>query len=325
MQRQEKQIPASKKERLLVALLGPTGSGKSQLALTAAQALDGEIVNCDSMQMYRLLQIGTSKPTQQQQQQVPHHLYDVVDPDDYFSAGRYMAEARKICREIADRGRIPLVVGGTGLYLRALLEGIFEGPGRSEEIRERLQDIASRKGFDYLYRLLRKKDPQAAQRIQPEDQMRIIRTLEIYFLTGKPISLLQQQRVPLQNLSILKIGLNLPRPLLYDRINRRVGEMFLSGLMEEVQQLLDKGYPPDCKGFEALGYRHAIAALEGQLSREEAVTRTQIDTRHYAKRQMTWFRREKEVRWIAGPGEDPTTLKQLLQLVQEHRAPENIR
>ncbi|MDA2934600.1 tRNA (adenosine(37)-N6)-dimethylallyltransferase MiaA, partial [Acidobacteria bacterium AH-259-D05] len=287
--------------------------------MRAAQVLGGEIVNCDSMQMYHQLQIGTAKPTEEQRQQVPHHLYDLVDPDHYFSAGRYMFEARGVCREIAHRGKISFVVGGTGLYLRALLEGIFEGPGRSEEIRERLKKIGHRKGFEYLYGLLKRKDPQAAQRIQPQDQIRIIRTLEIYFLTGKPISRLQEHREPLQNLSILKIGLNLPRSILYDRINRRVSEMFHSGLLEEVKELLEKGYRPDCKGFEALGYGHAVAALQGQLSREEAVIRTQIDTRHYAKRQMTWFRREKEVHWIAGPGEDPSALNQLLQLVEKYR------
>ena len=166
---------------------------------------------------------------------------------------------------------------------------------------------------------LLKKDPQAAGRIQPADRVRIIRSLEVYLLTGSPISQLQQQREPLENFSILKIGLDLPRPDLYDRIDRRVSEMFGRGLVQEVQELLDRDYSPDCQGFKALGYRHAVAALRGELSQEEAITRTQVDTRRYAKRQLTWFRREEEVHWIPGPGEDPSTLQQLLKLVEDRR------
>ncbi|MEE8349288.1 MAG: tRNA (adenosine(37)-N6)-dimethylallyltransferase MiaA [Acidobacteriota bacterium] len=319
MQGQISNIPFPKPEGLLVALLGPTATGKSRLALAAAAALDGEIINCDSMQMYRHLQIGTTKPTPEQRMLAPHHLYDLVDPDEYFGAGRYMKEARRVCREIASRGKISIVVGGTGLYLRALLEGVFEGPGRSEEIRERLKRVEQRRGLGYLYAWIEEKDPGAARKIQPQDRIRIIRTLEIYLLTGKPISELQAHREPLKNLSILKIGINLPREVLYDRINRRVNEMFRSGLVEEVQQLLDRGYGPECKGFQALGYRHAMETVRGGLSREEAIARIQMDTRRYAKRQMTWFRQEKEVHWLTVPGEDPTALDQLTRLVHEHR------
>jgi len=299
-----------------VALLGPTASGKSHLALAAAKALDGEVVNCDSMQMFRHLQIGTAKPTRAQRSEVPHHLYDLIDPDDYYSAGLYMQDARRICREIAGRGKISFVVGGTGLYLRALLEGVFDGPGRSEKLRERLNKVGHRKGLEFLHRWLEKRDPEAAGRIQSQDQIRIIRTLEVYLLTGKPISELQVRRERLENLSILKIGLNLPREKLYDRIDRRVVEMFRSGLVEEVRQLLDRGYGPGCKGFDALGYRHVMDILQGGLSREEAIARMQMDTRRYAKRQMTWFRREKEVHWIDLPGEDPAVLEQLITLMQ---------
>ncbi|MCZ6768808.1 MAG: tRNA (adenosine(37)-N6)-dimethylallyltransferase MiaA [Acidobacteria bacterium] len=319
MPHQDRKAPGRAKRRLLIVLVGPTSSGKSELAFKSAEILNGEIVNCDSVQMYRLIEIGSAKPAPQQRRQIPHHLYDLVDPDQYFSAGRYMEEARKVCREIADRARIPFVVGGTGLYLRALLEGMFKGPGRSQDIRERLEKIGRRKGFDFLYRFLLKKDPQAAGRIQPGDRVRIIRSLEVYLLTGRPISQLQQQREPLANFSILKIGLDLPRPDLYDRIDRRVSEMFSRGLLKEVQELLDKDYSPDCKGFEALGYRHAFAALRGELSQEEAIKRTQIDTRRYAKRQLTWFRREEGVHWIPGPGEDFSALQQLLKLVGERR------
>ena len=310
------------KRGLLIAIVGPTSSGKSALAFRSAQILNGEIVNCDSVQMYRSIEIGSAKPAPEQRRQVPHHLYDLLDPDQYFSAGRYMVEARRVCREIADRAGIPFVVGGTGLYLQALLKGMFKGPGRSQDIRERLQKIGRRKGLDFLYRLLLKKDPQAAERIEPGDSVRIIRSLEVYLLTGRPISHLQQQREPLENFSILKIGLELPRQDLYDRIDRRVSEMFRRGLLEEVQELLDKDYSSDCKGFEALGYRHALALLKGELSQEEAITRTQIDTRRYAKRQLTWLRREAEVHWIPGPGEDLSALQQLLKLVGARRLAE---
>ncbi len=318
MQHPDEKAPEPEEGGLLVAIIGPTSSGKSRLAFTAAQALDGEIVNCDSMQMYRLLEIGTAKPTPQQRAEIPHHLYDLLDPEEYFGAGRYMVEARKVCQEIAKGGKIPFVVGGTGLYLKALIEGVFGGPGRSQEIRERLHRIGETKGLDHLYRLLERKDPAAADRIEPADQVRIVRSLEVYLLTGRPISQLQQQRDPLKNFVILKIGLILPRPILYGRINRRVGEMFHSGLIEEVQQLLAKGYRPDCKGFQALGYRHAVAVLDGKLSQEEAIEKTRIETRRYAKRQMTWFRREKKVHWIQGPGEDASPLESLLKLVEEH-------
>lgn len=304
---------------LLVAVLGPTASGKSTLALAAAEILDGEIVNCDSMQMYRQLEIGTAKPTSAQRKRIPHHLYDLIDLDEYFGAGRYMEEARKVCKEIAAREKVVFVVGGTGLYLRALLDGIFEGPGRSEELRERLERIGQRRGFTYLHHWLEKKDPEVAHRLHRKDQIRIIRALEICLLTGLPASQLQDKKEAFQDLSILKIGLNLARDTLYGRIDRRVDKMMNSGLVEEVKQLLDRGYNPDCKGFEALGYRQTVDNLRGALDRDEAIAKIQIATRRYAKRQMTWFRQEKNVLWITGPGEAPDALDQLINIVQKHR------
>ncbi len=313
MQKKEKVSPQKPR---LIAILGPTASGKSSLALQAAPILGGEIVNCDALQLHRLLEIGTAKPSREQREQIPHHLYDILDPDQYFSAGSYMVRARKVCREIASRRRVPIVVGGTGLYCKALLEGIFEGPGRSDVTRDRLREVARKKGTEYLYGLLKKKDPEAGKRIESGDLIRIIRALEIYFTTGKRISDLQPQRVPLEGFAIRKIGLNLPRSILYDRINRRVAEMFGAGLIEETQELLASGYSSDCKGFEALGYRQAVAVLRGELTREIAIELTQRDTRRYAKRQMTWFKREPEVCWISDPGEDRLALEKLLQLVQ---------
>ncbi|RPJ54946.1 MAG: tRNA (adenosine(37)-N6)-dimethylallyltransferase MiaA [Acidobacteria bacterium] len=299
----------------LIALAGPTGSGKSALAVEAALVLHGEIVNCDSMQLYRKLNIGTAKPTDQQRRLVPHHLYDLLEPDEVYSAGRYMQEARAVCRQIAGRGHTPLVVGGTGLYLRALLEGVFEGPGRTEELRRRLHRIAGQRGSAYLHRLLARRDPEAARRIQPADRIRLVRALEVFFATGSPISRLQPAREPFDEFSIVKIGLNLPRSELYARINRRVEEMFQSGLIEEVESLLRQDYSPDLKAFEALGYRAVVRFLKGEITLEEAVESTRRDTRRYAKRQMTWFRREADMHWIEFAGEDPRALEQVLAVV----------
>lgn len=308
---------------LLLVILGATASGKSSLALRAALSFGGEIVNCDSVQVYRELEIGTARPSAEMQRQVPHHLYGVIAPDQYYSAGRYMAEARSICREIAGRGRIPIVVGGTGLYLRALLEGVFQGPGRSEPLRLRLHELAAEKGPHYLHRMLARKDAVAAARIQPRDRMRTVRALEVYFSTGIPISRLHSpqpearfRQEPLTGFRILKVGLNLPRQILYDRIHRRVAEMFRAGLLEEVQRLLQKGYSPSAKAFSALGYRQVLAHLRGEITLERAVELTCRDTRRYAKRQLTWFRKEKGLFWIEKPGEDPLALEQLSDLIR---------
>jgi len=299
-----------------VAVVGPTASGKSALALRAAEILGGEIVNCDAIQLYRGLDVGTAKPSLEERKRLPHHLYDLIGPAEPYSAGRYMVDARCVCSQIADRGGIPFVVGGTGLYLRVLLEGIFRGPGRSEVIRERLNRIAERKGVEYLHALLSLKDPAAGQRIQARDQLRIVRALEIYFSTGSRISQLQVRQQPLKGLAVLKLGLNLPRDILYGRINRRVARMFDEGFTEEVERLLDEGYRDDCKAFEALGYRYVLRVLRGELSQLEAIELTCRDTRRYAKRQMTWFRKEPQIRWIDFPGESPQALEQLLALAE---------
>lgn len=304
------------RRKLLLAVVGPTASGKSTLALRAAEILGGEIVNCDAIQLYRGLDIGTAKPSLEERKRVPHHLYDLISPAEPYSAGRYMVDARCVCSKIADRGGIPLVVGGTGLYLRVLLEGIFHGPGRSKAIRKRLDQIAERKGVEYLHALLSLKDPAAGQRIQARDQLRIVRALEIYFSTGSRISQLQVRRQPFKGLAVLKLALNLPREVLYGRINRRVARMFDEGLTEEVKRLLDEGYRDDCKAFEALGYRYVLRVLRGELSQLEAIELTCRDTRRYAKRQMTWFRKEPQIRWIDFPGESPQALEQLLALAE---------
>lgn len=274
--------------------------------------MSGEIINADSMQTIRKMDIGTAKPSKEEKAAVPHHLFDLIEPDEYFSAGSYMEAARKVCRDVARRGRLPIVVGGTGLYIKSFLEGMFEGPGRSEELRIRLRRVAERKGALYLHRWLEKKDPHAASRIQPLDLVRVIRGLEVVLLTGEPISALQREREPLRGFQICRVGLNIPREILYDRINQRVLRMFEQGLTEEVEQLLQLGYSADAKGFEALGYRYAVDVVKGELGLDEAIELTQRDTRRYAKRQLTWFRKEEGIHWITSPGEEPAALDELL-------------
>ena len=300
---------------LLLAIVGPTATGKSSLALRLARALRGEIVNCDSMQMVKGMDIGTAKPSREEQATVPHHLYDRIGPDEWYSAGLYMEEARPICRGIAGRGCVPMVVGGAGLYLRALLLGVFKGPGRSQEQRRHLLKVAARKGKPALHEMLARVDPSSAQRIQPTDIVRIVRALEVYKQAGRPISEVQGERRPLKGFRIVKIGIGLEREKLCVRIDSRVREMFRAGLLEEVQGLLDQGFSPECKGFEAIGYRQAVSCLDGQISLEEAVERTCIDTRRYAKRQMTWFRKEPDLHWLSTPGENHKALAESLELL----------
>jgi len=291
----------------LIAVVGPTGSGKSCLALELAKRFSGEIVGCDSVQIYKEFNIGTAKLTELQRGQVPHHLIDLVEPDQLFTAGDYGRFGRKIIEDISRRNRLPIIAGGTGLYLRALLEGLFEGPQRSEGLREKLRNLAAQKGSAHLHRVLKKVDPPSALRISPNDIPKLIRALEVFFLTSKPLS--QHLRVgtePLKGYVILKIGLNPPRKLLYQAIDLRVEQMFNAGLVKEVQSLLARGYSSQLKPFQSLGYAQTAAHLRGEFNLEKAISSTQRETRHYAKRQMTWFRKEKEVLWFNDFGSDTT-------------------
>ncbi len=309
---------ASEREPLLVAIVGPTGSGKTALSLALAERFNGEIVNCDSVAIYRDLEIGTAKPTVEERRRVPHHLFDVISPSEYCTAGDYARRARAVIREISSRGKLPIVVGGTGLYLRALLEGLFSGPPRSEEMRARLRKIGARKGAPYLHRILRRLDPNAAAAIHPNDAPKTIRALEVCLAVREKMSeMWRRGRDPLTGFRILRIGLNPDRNALYTRINERARRMFESGLMEETARLRDT-YGESAWPLSALGYRQGLQLLRGEIDRKLAVWAAQQAHRNYAKRQLTWFRREPGVRWLQGFGDDPGIIAEAIALVEKH-------
>jgi tRNA dimethylallyltransferase len=290
---------------LLVVVLGPTASGKTALSLALAERFHGEIVNCDSVAMYRDFEIGTAKPSAAERARAPHHLLDFVDPASYITAGEYAREARKVIAEISSRGHLPIVVGGTGLYLRALLEGLFPGPQRSEELRERLRERAATRGSGYLHRILRRLDRAAAEKIHANDTPKLIRAIEVCLASRQKMTeLWQQGRDPLRGFQILRLGLDPERNALYDRINRRAQDMFEGGLIEETQTLVQK-YGANARPLASLGYKQAVQFLREELTREQALQSAQQAHRNYAKRQLTWFRREPEVKWMHGFGDDP--------------------
>jgi tRNA dimethylallyltransferase len=296
-----------------VLLLGPTGSGKTALSLALGERFGGEIVSCDSVAVYRGMDLGTAKPTAEERERLPHHLIDVADPDQPFTAGEYSRQARTALREIAARGRLPIVTGGTGLYLRALTEGLFAGPERQQDLRLRLKRSRERHGEAWLHRLLVRLDPVSAARIHSNDAAKLIRAIEVCLTARKPLSEVMA-RDPLTGFRLLRIGLNPPRQALYDRLNRRCAEMFAAGIVEETRALLER-YGP-VKALDSLGYHQGLAVLAGTLSVEAAVAAAQQGNRNYAKRQMTWFRREPKVNWIAGFGDEPETLRAAMELVQ---------
>jgi tRNA dimethylallyltransferase len=284
----------------LVAVAGPTGSGKSSLALEIATSFDGEIVNCDSLQVYRHFDIGTAKLPPDERRGVPHHLLDIINPDEVFSAGEYTRLARLAAADVSARGRLPVIAGGTGFYLRALLDGLFEGPSRDQELRDRLAAREGRRAGS-LHRLLRRFDCETAARIHPNDVPKVMRALEVCLLTRRPVSqLFREGRDSLQGYRILKIGLMPDRDALYQSLDIRCAAMFETGLIEEVKGILALGFPPTCKPFESHGYKQALQLLHGELTPKEALFYAQRNTRNYAKRQMTWFRKEPDIVWFRG-------------------------
>ena len=291
-------------DSLLVVILGPTASGKTALSLALAQKFDGEIVNCDSGAMVREFDIGTAKPSASELASAEHHLFDCVDPAQYITAGEYARQARQVLKEINLRHHLPIVVGGTGLYLRALLEGLFPGPQRSEELRERLRESAASRGSNHLHRILRRLDRAAAELVHANDIPKLIRAIEVCLASRQKMSeLWQQGRDALRGFRILRLGLDPERGALYDRINQRASRMFEAGLIEETERLLAK-YGAAARPLASLGYKQAVQLLRGELTCEQALQAAQQAHRNYAKRQMTWFRREPEVVWLKGFGDD---------------------
>jgi tRNA dimethylallyltransferase len=302
-------------EPLLLVILGPTGSGKTALSIALAETFRGEIVNCDSVAMYREFDIGTAKPSAAERAKVPHHLFDLVDPTQEMTAGDYARQARQVLAEINARDHLPIVVGGTGLYLRALLEGLFAGPQRSEQLRERLRERAADRGPGYLHRILQRLDPASAGSIHSNDLPKLIRAIEVCLASRQKLSeLWQRGRDPLSGFRILRLGLDPERSELYERINQRARQMFETGLLEETQQLIHN-YGSSARRLTSLGYRQAVELLRGQLSRDEAVRAAQQGHRNYAKRQMTWFRREPDVIWLKGFGDDPAIQREAVALI----------
>jgi tRNA dimethylallyltransferase len=290
----------------LVVVLGPTASGKSALAISLAERLNAEILVCDSTQVYRYFDIGTAKVPADAQRNIPHHLVDLIEPHEVFTAGDYRRRAEEVLAGLRLREKLPIVAAGTGLYLRALLEGLSDAPARSDDLREKLRRRVMQRGPEYLHRVLARLDRGSAARIAPPDTQKIIRAIEMRVLAGKPVGEIHRAgRAPLEGFDVKKIGLLPPREALYARIDARVESMLASGWLDEVRRLIARSVPADAKPFQFIGYSELRAHLEGRLGLADAVAQIQQATRRFAKRQLTWFRKEPDVTWLAGFGDDP--------------------
>jgi tRNA dimethylallyltransferase len=302
----------------LVAILGPTATGKSGLALAIAERFNGEIINCDSTAVYRGFDIGTDKLPHADRRGIPHHLLDIADPTDEYTAAQFACDAAQAVRDIHARGRLPLLVGGTGFYYRALTRGLFPGPGREPALRRRLEAVAERRGVTFLHRMLGRVDAASAGRIQPRDLKRIVRALEVYFLTGRPLTAhFAATASPLPDLRVIPIALRLPAEQTSARVTRRVDEQFARGLLDEIRTLLARGIPETARPFGGLVYRQALEHLHGV--RDEAATRALIaqENRRYARRQLIWFRKEPNLVWVDGPGESAATIAVVSHLIEQ--------
>jgi len=302
----------------LVSVLGPTASGKSALGLALAERHNGEIINCDSTAVYRGFDIGTDKLPMEARRGIPHHLIDVADPTEVYTAAQFARDAAAAIRDIHARGRLPILVGGTGFYYRALTRGLFPGPGADEELRARLNRIAARRGPERLHRLLRRVDADSAARIMPRDLKRIVRALEVYFTTGRPLTAhFTETRSPIADCEVIAMALRLPPALTAERVARRVDQQFTRGIVDEVRGLLARGIPPQARPFGGLVYRQVMEMLRGV--RGEAETRALIvqENRRYARRQLIWFRKEPNLRWFEGPGERDDVLRLVEEMITD--------
>ena len=303
-------------ESPLVVVLGPTASGKTALAMALAAEFTGEIINCDSVAMIREFDIGTAKPSADERAQIPHHLFDCVDATQEVTAGEYARQARNVLAEITSRGHLPIVAGGTGLYLRVFLEGLFPGPQRSEELRERLRERVASRGSGHLHKILRRLDSPAAQRVHANDAPKLIRAIEVCLASRQKMTdLWQKGRDPLRGFRILRLGLDPERDALYERINQRARKMFEDGLVDETRKLIQK-YGTAARPLGSLGYKQAGQLIRGEVTQDQAVQAAQQAHRNYAKRQMTWFRREPDVRWLSGFGDNPAIQEEAEALVR---------
>jgi tRNA dimethylallyltransferase len=303
---------------LLVAILGPTATGKSALGLEIARRYGGEIINCDSTAVFRGFDIGTDKVPAGAQQGIAHHLVDIADPTEEYTAAQYARDAARVIRDVHARGRLPILVGGTGFYFRALTRGLFPGPGRDSALRARLERSAERRGVAWLHRLLRRVDRESATRIQPRDLKRIVRALEVFFLTGRPLTAHFAATVsPIPDVEVLAIGVRLPAAQIAARVARRVDEQFERGLLDEIRSLLARGIPEQARPFGGLVYRQALEHLHGV--RDEAATRALItqENRRYARRQLIWFRKEPNLVWLDGPGESAAAIAAATRLIDQ--------
>ncbi|MBI3492944.1 MAG: tRNA (adenosine(37)-N6)-dimethylallyltransferase MiaA [Acidobacteria bacterium] len=302
--------------RPLIAVLGPTATGKSALALAIAERHGGEIINCDSTAVYRGFDIGTDKIAVADRRGVPHHLIDIVEPTEEYTAAQFARDASAAIRDIHTRGKLPILAGGTGFYFRALTRGLFPGPGRHAELRGRLERTAGRRGVAFVHRMLRRVDPESAARIQSRDLKRLIRALEVYFLTGRSLTAHFAETVsPIPDVEVVAIGVRLPAAQISARVTQRVDEQFARGLMDEIRTLLARGIPETARPFGGLVYRQALEHLHGV--RDEPSTRALIaqENRRYARRQLIWFRKEPNLVWLDGPGESATTIADALRVI----------
>ena len=296
----------------MLAVLGPTASGKSALGLALAESLGGEIINCDSTAVYRGFDIGTDKLSLEERRGIPHHLIDVAEPVEVYTAARFAEDAEQAIRDIHRRGRLPILVGGTGFYYRALTRGLFPGPGADEDLRARLDRVAERKGPERLHRILQPVDPESARRIMPRDRKRLVRALEVYFATGQPLTAhFAATASRIADCEVVAVGLRLPASLTAERVARRVEQQFARGIVDEVRGLLAMGVPRGVRSFGGLVYRQVIEMLAGV--RDERATRALIvqENRRYARRQLIWFRKEPNLIWFEGPGERPETVQRV--------------
>ena len=295
--------------RPVLAVVGPTASGKSALGLALAERYGGEIINCDSTAVYRGFDIGTDKPPVESRRGIPHHLIDIAEPTEVYTAAQFAHDAAAVIRQIHERGRLPILVGGSGFYYRALTRGLFPGPGADDALRARLDRVADRRGVERLHRMLKRADPESAARIMPRDRKRIVRALEVYFTTGRPLTAHFSETASLiADCEVIAVALRLPAEMTADRVARRVDAQFTRGIVDEVRALLASGVPPTARSFGGLVYRQVIEMLRDV--RDEPATRALItqENRRYARRQLIWFRKEPNLRWFDGPGERAETL-----------------